>query len=172
MLPSINCAMIASNCSITNIRSCYGGSRAKIRVEPTRDAPRRHGRDARKSATRPIPWSLRGWRRTRLVRTAPWFWKFRAPQIPERDLGRDVGADLTKAKVRYLVRRECAVSAADILWRRTKVGLRLSQAAIASVDEYLKQIVRRVATGRVKRGGKQGCRSFSIALGYRSAMTS
>jgi glycerol-3-phosphate dehydrogenase len=57
---------------------------------------------------------------------------------------------LTKAKVRYLVRRECAVSAADILWRRTKVGLRLSQAAIASVDEYLKQIVRRFATGRVR----------------------
>ena len=56
------------------------------------------------------------------------------------DLGREVGADLTKAEVRYLVRRECAVSAADILWRRTKVGLRLSQAAIASVDEYLKQL--------------------------------
>jgi glycerol-3-phosphate dehydrogenase len=57
------------------------------------------------------------------------------------DLGRDVGADLTKAEVRYLVRREWAVSAADILWRRTKVGLRLSQAAVASVDEYLKQLL-------------------------------
>jgi len=56
------------------------------------------------------------------------------------DLGRDFGADLTKAEVRYLVRREWAVSAADILWRRTKVGLRLSQVAIASVDEYLKQL--------------------------------
>jgi hypothetical protein len=29
---------------------------------------------------------------------------------------------------------------ADILSRRTKVGLPLSQAAIASVDEYLKQL--------------------------------
>jgi glycerol-3-phosphate dehydrogenase len=57
-----------------------------------------------------------------------------------KDLGRDFGADLTEAELRYLVRREWAVSAADILWRRTKVGLRLSQAAIASVDEYLKQL--------------------------------
>ena len=56
------------------------------------------------------------------------------------DLGRDFGADLTEAEVRYLVRREWAVSAADIVWRRTKLGLRLSQAAIASVDEYLKQL--------------------------------
>ena len=56
------------------------------------------------------------------------------------DLGRDFGADLTEAELRYLVRCEWAVSAADILWRRTKVGLRLSRVAIASVDEYLKQL--------------------------------
>ena len=56
------------------------------------------------------------------------------------DLGRDFGADLTEAEVRYLVRREWAVSAADIVWRRTKLGLRLSESAIASVDEYLKQL--------------------------------
>jgi glycerol-3-phosphate dehydrogenase len=78
---------------------------------------------------------------------------------------------LTKAKLRYLVRRECAVSAADILWRRTKVGLRLSQAAIASVDEYLMQLSP-ICNRPSERGGKQGCRSFSIALGYRSPMTS
>ena len=56
------------------------------------------------------------------------------------DLGRDFGADLTEAELRYLVRRESAGSAPDIVWRRTKLELRLSQAAIASVDEYLKQL--------------------------------
>jgi glycerol-3-phosphate dehydrogenase len=32
-----------------------------------------------------------------------------------KNLGRDFGADLTEAELRYLVRREWAVSAADIL---------------------------------------------------------
>ena len=71
---------------------------------------------------------------------APWFRKSWGSEDPRGFLGRDFGADLTEAEVRYLVRREWAVSAADIVWRRTKLGLRLSQAAIASVDEYLKQL--------------------------------
>jgi glycerol-3-phosphate dehydrogenase len=55
------------------------------------------------------------------------------------DLGRDFGADLTEAEVRYLVDREWAMTAADIVWRRTKLGLRLSPTAIAALDDYLKQ---------------------------------
>ena len=42
------------------------------------------------------------------------------------DLGRDFGATLTEAEVRWLVEREFARSADDILWRRSKLGLRLS----------------------------------------------
>jgi glycerol-3-phosphate dehydrogenase len=53
------------------------------------------------------------------------------------DLGRRFGADLTEAEVRYLVRREWASTAADIVWRRTKLGLQLSQAEIAGLDGYL-----------------------------------
>ena len=55
------------------------------------------------------------------------------------DLGRNFGADLTEAEVCYLVRREWAMTAADIVWRRTKLGLRLSPVEIAAIDEYLNQ---------------------------------
>ena len=57
------------------------------------------------------------------------------------DLGRNFGADLTEAEVCYLVQREWAMTATDIVWRRTKLGLRLSLVEIATIDEYLKQSV-------------------------------
>ena len=55
------------------------------------------------------------------------------------DLGRDFGADLTEAEVRHLVRKEWAMTANDIVWRRTKLGLRLAKAEIAGIEDYLKQ---------------------------------
>ncbi|HTV33288.1 MAG TPA: glycerol-3-phosphate dehydrogenase C-terminal domain-containing protein, partial [Methylocella sp.] len=42
----------------------------------------------------------------------------------EKDLGRDFGAGLYQAEVDYLIGQEFALSAEDILWRRTKCGLR------------------------------------------------
>jgi glycerol-3-phosphate dehydrogenase len=42
------------------------------------------------------------------------------------DLGPCVGADLTAAEVRYLMEREWAQTEDDVLWRRTKLGLRFS----------------------------------------------
>lgn len=43
-----------------------------------------------------------------------------------RDLGHVFGADLTEREVRYLVGKEWARTAEDVLWRRTKLGLRFS----------------------------------------------
>src|SRR5690606_13518452 len=43
------------------------------------------------------------------------------------DLGRSFGTDLYEAEVRYLMDREWAVTAEDVLWRRTKRGLRLTK---------------------------------------------
>ena len=57
------------------------------------------------------------------------------------DLGRVYGADLTDAELRYLVRREWARTAADVVWRRTKLGLRMTREQIADVDEALAAIV-------------------------------
>jgi glycerol-3-phosphate dehydrogenase len=40
------------------------------------------------------------------------------------DLGEDLGAGLTEAELDHLVNREYAASAEDVLWRRSKLGLR------------------------------------------------
>ncbi len=53
------------------------------------------------------------------------------------DLGRNFGADLTEAEVRYLVEHEFALTADDILWRRTKLGLHLSKEQAEALDLYL-----------------------------------
>jgi glycerol-3-phosphate dehydrogenase len=53
------------------------------------------------------------------------------------DLGRDFGATLTEAEVRYLIDREWACSADDIVWRRSKLGLRLPPSALAAIDQWI-----------------------------------
>ncbi len=58
------------------------------------------------------------------------------------DLGPVLGADLTEAELRYLVRREWARGAADVVWRRSKLGLRLTAAEMAAIG---------VAIGRMTR---------------------
>jgi glycerol-3-phosphate dehydrogenase len=52
-------------------------------------------------------------------------------------LGEHFGAGLTEAEVSYLRTREWARSAEDILWRRTKLGLHLSNPEAARLTEYL-----------------------------------
>lgn len=53
------------------------------------------------------------------------------------DLGQDFGAGLYAREVDYLVAREWAMTADDILWRRTKLGLRLDEAQRARLAEWL-----------------------------------
>lgn len=53
------------------------------------------------------------------------------------DLGRSYGAGLTDAEVDYLVAQEFARTAHDILWRRTKLGLRLSRDQASALAERL-----------------------------------
>ncbi len=53
------------------------------------------------------------------------------------DLGRNFGAGLSEAEVSYLREKEWAVSAADILWRRTKLGMHMSEAEQAALAEFL-----------------------------------
>ncbi|WP_419693411.1 glycerol-3-phosphate dehydrogenase [Mesorhizobium muleiense] len=59
------------------------------------------------------------------------------------DLGRNFGADLYEAEVRYLVQNEWAMTAEDVLWRRTKRGLQLSREQAAALDEFMRGISRR-----------------------------
>jgi len=53
------------------------------------------------------------------------------------DLGRQFGAGLSEAEIRYLVRTEWAVTAEDVLWRRTKLGLHMNEAERAGVAAFL-----------------------------------
>ena len=54
-----------------------------------------------------------------------------------------IGADLYEAEVRYLVENEWALTAEDVLWRRTKRGLHLSREQAATLDEFMRGISRR-----------------------------
>ena len=49
-------------------------------------------------------------------------------------LGERFGWDLTEREVRWLMTREWARTAEDVLWRRTKLGLRLTRAEAARLD--------------------------------------
>jgi glycerol-3-phosphate dehydrogenase len=53
------------------------------------------------------------------------------------DLGQSFGATLTESEVKYLMSMEWACTAEDIVWRRSKLGLRLSAAEIAAVEEWV-----------------------------------
>ncbi|NDV99912.1 MULTISPECIES: glycerol-3-phosphate dehydrogenase [unclassified Salipiger] len=53
------------------------------------------------------------------------------------DLGRDFGATLTEAEVIWLMRHEFARTAEDVVWRRTKLGLRLSEEEISALDGWM-----------------------------------
>jgi glycerol-3-phosphate dehydrogenase len=54
-----------------------------------------------------------------------------------RDLGADFGAGLFQAEVDYLMDQEFALTAEDILWRRSKLHLRLRPSQIAQVSGYV-----------------------------------
>jgi glycerol-3-phosphate dehydrogenase len=53
------------------------------------------------------------------------------------DLGRSFGASLTEREVRYLMAEEWALTAEDIVWRRSKLGLRLSRQDVAALDDWI-----------------------------------
>ncbi len=53
------------------------------------------------------------------------------------DLGMSFGADLTEAEVRYLMTKEFAVDADDVLWRRSKLGLRVSDIERAALQRFM-----------------------------------
>ena len=62
-------------------------------------------------------------------------WLGRAHSV--EDLGHNYGADLTQAELDYLCREEFAHSAEDIVWRRSKLGLRMSQLEINQLQSAL-----------------------------------
>jgi glycerol-3-phosphate dehydrogenase len=53
------------------------------------------------------------------------------------ELGKDFGAGLYAREINYLQQQEWATTAEDILWRRTKLGLFLTQAEKDTLNDYL-----------------------------------
>ncbi len=60
------------------------------------------------------------------------------------DLGRDFGATLTETEVNWLMAHEYARTAEDVIWRRTKLGLRLTAEQTQALDTWMAQ--RRLST--------------------------
>ncbi len=54
-----------------------------------------------------------------------------------QDLGEPFGSDLTAREVEYLIEYEWARTSDDILWRRSKLGLRIGAGDKARLDAYL-----------------------------------
>jgi len=53
------------------------------------------------------------------------------------DLGQHFGNQLYQIEVDYLINKEWAHSAEDILWRRTKLGLEFTQEQVAALEDYV-----------------------------------
>jgi glycerol-3-phosphate dehydrogenase len=53
------------------------------------------------------------------------------------DLGQDFGATLSEAEVKWLMAHEYAQTAEDVVWRRSKLGLRLTPDQVAELDAYM-----------------------------------
>jgi glycerol-3-phosphate dehydrogenase len=66
-------------------------------------------------------------------------WQILEGVAGEADLGAHFGAGLYQREVAYLVRREWAHDADDILWRRSKLGLRLNPEQRQLLSDWLRQ---------------------------------
>jgi glycerol-3-phosphate dehydrogenase len=56
----------------------------------------------------------------------------------EADMGIQFGATLTAREIEWLMDREFARCAEDVVWRRNKLGLRLSTTEVAALDEWMR----------------------------------
>ena len=53
------------------------------------------------------------------------------------ELGRDFGATLTEAEIRWQMTHEFAREASDVVWRRTRLGLKMTADEIAALEDWM-----------------------------------
>ena len=75
------------------------------------------------------------------------------------DLGQDFGAGLTEREARWLMDKEYARAAEDIVWRRSKLGLKMTSEQIAALDAWM-----------ADQGGGQTVPDLDAAPGVRRAL--
>ena len=61
------------------------------------------------------------------------------------DLGRDFGASLHEVKVRWLMAKEYSRTAEDVVWRCSKLGLRMTPAQIVDLQAWMSECSRATA---------------------------
>ena len=66
-------------------------------------------------------------------------YKFLKGKMSAEDMGGDFGAGMYSAEVDYLIEYEWACTLEDVLWRRTKHGLRLDKEQQATLSQYIEQ---------------------------------
>jgi glycerol-3-phosphate dehydrogenase len=67
------------------------------------------------------------------------------------ELGHHFGGDLYAAEVRYLMQHEWAMTAEDVLWRRSKLGLQLTMEERADVENRMANVVAHPLPGTATR---------------------
>ena len=58
----------------------------------------------------------------------------------KKDLGKDFGFDLTEREVLWYINQEHVKCVEDLIWRRSKLGLRLSGRQIRELNSYIKEL--------------------------------
>ena len=53
------------------------------------------------------------------------------------DLGKDFGCGLSEREIMYMREKEWAHTAEDVLWRRSKLGLKMSDEQIAALEQWM-----------------------------------
>ena len=66
-------------------------------------------------------------------------WVLMDGSLKLEDMGHDFGGSLTEREVMYLIKHEWAETTEDIVWRRSKLGIRLSDQEIKELDNWLQQ---------------------------------
>ena len=62
--------------------------------------------------------------------------------LSRAELGRDFGHGLSEREVAYLIDSEWARTAEDVLWRRTKLGLRFTSDEVAALEAWMEEQTR------------------------------
>ncbi|MEZ5537678.1 MAG: glycerol-3-phosphate dehydrogenase [Thiolinea sp.] len=73
------------------------------------------------------PFIDQAWAKSLIRRYGTRAWDMLGDAGSAEDLGQNFGADLTEAEARFLIREEWAQDAEDILWRRSKAGLHMTE---------------------------------------------
>ena len=62
-----------------------------------------------------------------------------------KDMGRNFGGSLTEREVEHLIQYEWAESAEDVVWRRSKLGIRLSEKEIMTLEKWMQENVVKIS---------------------------